>query len=113
MKKILFMFSANAKHFKTMAIWIHVLAAMPTFSYGQDAAILTPNSPLLAPVDKSNQDSVIKRIKMDLSPDVEHYRNTYQRYVMIFHLLILLRWSLLLSSPGHAPGSPMKEMHPY
>src|SRR5690606_18359308 len=79
MKKILFMFSANAKHFKTMAIWILVLAAMPTFSYGQDAAILTPNSPLLAPVDKSIQDSVIKRIKMDLNPDVEHYRNTYQR----------------------------------
>ena len=42
-------------------------------------ADLKPNSPLLAPVDKSIQDSVIKRIKMDLNPDVEHYRNTYQR----------------------------------
>ena len=78
MKKILFMFSANAKHFKTTAIWILVLAAMPTFSYGQDDAILTPDSPLLAPVDKSIQDSVIKRIKMDLNPDVEHLRNTAQ-----------------------------------
>jgi len=78
MKKILFMFSANAKHFKTIAIWILVLAAMPTFSYGQDDDILAPNSPLLAPVDKSIQDSVIKRIKMDLNPDLEHFRNTSQ-----------------------------------
>lgn len=40
--------------------------------------MLTPNSPLLAPVDKSIQDSVIKRIQMDLNPDIEHYRNTGQ-----------------------------------
>ena len=40
--------------------------------------MLTPGSPLLAPVNKSIQDSVIKRIQMDLNPDIEHYRNTGQ-----------------------------------
>jgi|GEM_PF-2529739 len=40
---------------------------------------LKPNSPLLAPVDKSTQDSVIKRIQMDLNPNKEHYTNTHQR----------------------------------
>lgn len=79
MKKTLFVtFSAKAKYLKAKVMWVLALMAIPIFCFSQGDDILTPNSPLLAPVDKSIQDSVIKRIKMDLNPDVEYYRNTVQ-----------------------------------
>jgi len=62
----------------TATIWISALIIIPIFCFSQNDDIFKPNSPLLAPVDKSIQDSVIKRIKMDLNTDVEHYRNTAQ-----------------------------------